>query len=616
MSNFLCCTQKEMKDNKINQFDFIIVTGDAYIDHPSFGTAIISRVLENEGYLVGIISQPKSDDDYKIFGYPKYAFMVNSGNMDSMVAKYTVAKIKRDRDMFTPLGKNDRPDYQVIHYCKNLRKIFGDTPIVIGGIEASLRRFAHYDYWSNSVMPSILIGADADLLSYGMGERTTIEIAKMFSKNIPIHKMTTIRGTCFRTKSISKLKDYKEVASFEKVKSDKVEYAKSAREQIFEQDHIRGKRLIQRHGDEYVVQNPPQSPLSTEEMDKVYSLPYMRNWHPKYDKYGGIEALNEVLFSITHVRGCFGCCNFCALTFHQGRTISKRSKQSILNEVDIFLKDKRFKGYIHDVGGPTANFRNPSCLKQQKVGACDAKKCLTPSPCKHLIVDHSEYLDILNAIRSKKGVKKVFIRSGIRFDYLMLDKDESFFKALVKNHISGHLKVAPEHICDGVLSAMGKPKNSIYNKFSEKFYKITKSIKKEQYLIPYLMSSHPGSTINDAIELALYLKKNNLSPKQVQDFYPTPGSVSTVMYYTGINPLNMQKVYVAKSSEEKKIQRAFLQYSLPKNRPIIEKALIKANRADLIGYSKNCLITPSKKKSSSLSKDEIFKRINKANKRK
>jgi len=595
---FLPLTVKEMKQLGWDYADFIIVTGDAYVDHPSFGTAIISRVLEAEGFRVCIISQPRSDEDYKRFGKPRYAFLVNSGNIDSMVAHYTAAKKRRSDDAYTAGGKSgNRPDRAVIVYSKALRRIFGDVPICIGGLEASLRRFAHYDYWDDKVRPSILLDSEADLLMYGMGEKHIAEIANRLKSGENINSLTDVLGTCYAVKT----KDYiaesaKECPSFEAVcapdENGKLKYAQACRIQQEEQDAVRGRRVIQRHGDKIVVQNPPMPPLTTEEMDRVYSLPFMRDYHPSYEALGGVPGIEEVKFSIIHNRGCYGACNFCSLAFHQGRKISVRSHDSVIAEAKKITEMSDFKGYIHDVGGPTANFRAPSCKAQLKKGLCADKKCLAPKMCPAVEVDHSDYLELLRELRKLPKVKKVFIRSGIRFDYLIEDKDEEFFKELVEHHISGQLKVAPEHCSKAVLKRMGKPDFSVYERFKKRFYELTDEAGKKQFLVPYLMSSHPGSTINDAIELSLFLKKEGLHPEQVQDFYPTPGTASTCMFYTGIDPTNMEKVYVPKTPAEKAEQRALLQYFKPENKKIVLTALKKAGRTELIGTGKKCLVAP------------------------
>ena len=598
---FLPITVEEMKKYGWEQPDIIIVSGDAYVDHPSFGTAIISRVLYDAGFSVCIIPQPRNDKDYMRFGKPRLAFFVNGGNIDSMVNHYTVAKRRRKDDAYTPGGKSGvRPDRATIHYCKAIRRIYGDIPIAIGGVEASLRRFAHYDYWDNKVRPSILLDSDADILMYGMGEKHAVEIATRLNDGECISSLNNILGTCYKVKT----NEYtwqacSECPSFEVVSQDtpngKKQYAKATKIQQNEHDAVRGKKVIQKHGQYIIVQNPPMPPLSTDDFDKVYELPYMRDYHPSYEKLGGVPAIKEVKFSIVHNRGCFGACNFCSIAYHQGRQIAVRSHESVLREAEALTHLPDFKGYIHDVGGPTANFRCVSCEQQLKNGLCAGKKCLAPNTCPNLQVDHSDYLELLRKIRQIKGIKKVFIRSGIRFDYLIADENEEFFKELVKHHISGQLKVAPEHCSAQVLSAMGKPEISAYLKFKKRFYELTKSCGKEQFLVPYLMSSHPGSTMKDAIELAVFLKKEGLRPEQVQDFYPTPGTVSTCMYYTGLNPFTMEEIYTAKTSEEKAQQRALLQYFLPQNKQIVLSALKKYGRRDLIGNSKNCLISDNSK---------------------
>ena len=595
---FLPITKKEMLERGWDEADFVLVTGDAYVDHPSFGTAIISRVLESKGYRVCIVSQPRSDEDYKRFGKPRLGFLINSGNIDSMVAHYTAAKKRRSDDAYTPGGKaGARPDRAVIVYSKAVRRIFGDVFIAIGGLEASLRRFAHYDYWDDKVRPSVLLDSEADILMYGMGEKHVVEIADRLSKGEDKSTLTDILGTCYLVNT----HDYtpgpvKECPSFEAVSENsengKKKYAKSCRIQQQEHDAIRGSRVIQRHGSKILIENPPTPPLTTEEMDEVYSLPFMRTYHPSYEVMGGVPGIEEVKFSIIHNRGCYGACNFCSLQYHQGRQISVRSHESVLSEAKLITEMPDFKGYIHDVGGPTANFRAPSCDVQLKRGLCADKKCLAPSMCPAVNVDHSDYLSLLRKLRSLPKVKKVFIRSGIRFDYLIADKDETFFKELVKHHVSGQLKVAPEHCSDNVLKYMGKPPVRVYNRFKKRFYELTESIGKKQYLVPYLMSSHPGSTLNDAVELSLFLKSEGLHPEQVQDFYPTPGTVSTCMFYTGIDPMTMEQVYVPRTPEEKAQQRALLQYFKPENRKIVIDALRRAGRTDLIGTGKNCLVAP------------------------
>ena len=593
---FLPMNAKEMRDRGWNEVDFIYVCGDSYVDHPSFGAAIITRVLEDCGYKTAFLAQPnwKNDDDFTQFGKPRLGFMVSAGNIDSMVAHYTVAKRKRHDDAYTAGGKNGRrPDRAVTVYCNIIRKLYPDSPLIIGGLEASLRRFAHYDYWKNEVMPSIIFDSKADLLVYGMGELQTIEIAKRLSEGYPVESLYDIRGVCYKIRTDDYVpKSVVELPSYERVKEDKRDYAIASRRELEEADAVRGKTLIQRHGKYILVQNPPMQPLDTKQLDYVYSLPYER-WYPQcYEKLGGVPGIQEVLFSITHNRGCFGACNFCSLAFHQGRAVTVRSKQSVIDEAKSFLNDKRFKGYISDVGGPTANFRLPSCEKQKKAGLCKSRKCLAPTPCPNMQVSHTEYLDILRELRKLDGIKKVFIRSGIRFDYLMEDQSEEFFEELVKYHISGQLRVAPEHCSAAVLDRMGKPHIETYKKFCDKFYKLTGRMSKDQYIVPYLMSSHPGSTLKDAVELALFCKRENIHPKQVQDFYPTPGTISTCMFYTGIDPYTMKEVYVPKTEEEKSMQRALLQYFIPENKQKVIKALIKAGRKDLIGYDSKCLVQP------------------------
>lgn len=598
--SYLPITKKEMDARGWKTIDIVLVTGDAYVDHPSFGTAIISRVLESRGYRVGIVSQPQSEEDIAVFGRPKLAFYVNGGNIDPMVAHYTVAKKRRSKDYYTPGGAmGRRPDRACTAYCQMIRSRFHDIPIAIGGLEASLRRFAHYDYWSNTVMPSILISSGADLLMFGMGEKQAVCIADRLGNNEKIGELRDIRGTVYVSDSEQcPILDCEICPSFEEVKMQTPEgfrfYASATAIQQNEQDAIRGKAIAQRHGNRWVVQNRPMPPLSVDELDAVYDLPYERNYHPSYESLGGVPAIEEVKFSIIHNRGCFGACNFCSIAYHQGRQIVCRSEKSILKEAEKIAAMPDFKGYIHDVGGPTANFRHPSCEKQESLGLCKGKKCLAPKPCPHLRVDHKEYLSLLRKIRAIPGVKKVFIRSGIRFDYLMLDRDETFLKELVAHHVSGQLKVAPEHCSDHVLNYMGKPDFSVYRKFQKRFYELTKSMNKKQYLVPYLMSSHPGSTLSDAIELALFLKKERLHPEQVQDFYPTPGTVSTCMYYTGLDPNSLKSVWVARSKEDKAKQRALLQYYRPENRRIIADALRSAHREDLIGFGNDCLISPDR----------------------
>ena len=596
---FLPISFDEVKERGWNYVDFVYVNGDAYVDHPSFGAAIITRVLEAKGFKVGFLAQPdwRSKNDFMRFGRPRYGFFVSSGNIDSMVAHYTAAKKRRNNDAYSPGGKTGlRPDRAVIVYCNRIREAYGDIPIIIGGLEASLRRFAHYDYWDDKIRRSIIFDSQADLISYGMGENQTIEIAERLKSGESIKTITDVRGTCYVCDVTETPLLGAECPSYENVCASRREYAISCRIQQDEQDHIRGKLLKQRHAKKMLVQNPPMPPLSTQELDWVYSLPYMRTYHPIYEKAGGVPGIEEVRFSIAHNRGCFGACNFCSIAFHQGRFVTSRSHESVIEEAKKLTKLSDFKGYIHDIGGPTANFRFPSCEKQLKAGLCKGKKCLAPKPCTALVADHSDYLSLLRKVRKIPGIKKVFIRSGIRYDYILRDKDESFLSELVAHHVSGQLKVAPEHCSAAVLDKMGKPHIDAYIEFSKKYFQISKSAGKEQYLVPYLMSSHPGSTLNDAIELALFMKKRGIRPEQVQDFYPTPGTISTCMFYTGLDPYSMEEVYVARSAEEKAMQRALLQYYDPGKREIIERALKKAGRYDLIGSSPSCLIKTSQKK--------------------
>ena len=595
---FLPISKRDMIDRGWDQCDFIIVTGDAYIDHHSFGTAIISRVLEAQGYKVGIIPQPdwKNVYDFQRLGRPKYAFLVNGGNMDSMVNHYTVSKKRREKDMYSPGGKMGlRPDYATIVYCNKIREAYKNIDIVIGGVEASLRRFAHYDYWENKVRKSILLDSSAELLIYGMGEKPIVEIAEGLKNGVKAKDINYVRGTCYLAENLDYVQDYIEIPSYKEVVSDKRKYAESSKIEYQEQDSVRGKVLVQKHGNIYMVQNIPQPPLNREELDKVYDLPYMKNYHPIYEKHGGIAAIEEVKFSTVSSRGCFGDCKFCAITLHQGRVVQSRSKESILKEIEGITQLPDFKGYIHDVGGPTANFRKPACDRQLAFGACKGKECLSPSVCSNMDVDHTEYLDLLRSIRKVPGVKKAFVRSGLRYDYIMADKDDTFFKELVEHHVSGQLKVAPEHVSAQVLKYMGKPSGDTYDKFVSKFEKITKKIGKKQYIVPYLMSSHPGSTLECAIELAEYLRDINYHPEQVQDFYPTPGTPSTTIYYTGIDPITMKEVYVPKSKHEKAMQRALLQYRNPKYYNLVYEALVEAGRTDLIGDGPKCLIRDKKR---------------------
>lgn len=596
-NGFLPVTKSEMTERGWEQADFIYVSGDAYVDHPAFGAAIITRVLEKAGFKVAFLAQPdwKNNEDFMRFGKPRLGFLVSSGNIDSMVAHYTAAKKKRSSDYYSPGGKFGlRPDRAVIVYCNKIREIYGDIPIVIGGLEASLRRFAHYDYWDDKIRRSILFDSQADLLSFGMGERSILEIAQRLDAGENVSDIRDIRGTCYSV-DVRETPYYgTECPSFDNVCNSKKEYAVSCRIQQDEQDFFRGKAIKQRHGNRMLVQNQPAIPLSQEELDDVYSLPYMRTYHPMYEPMGGVPGIEEVRFSIAHNRGCFGACNFCSLAFHQGRYITTRSKKSIVDEARILTQLPDFKGYIHDIGGPTANFRQPSCEGQEMRGLCKGKKCLAPAICPNLKSNHEEYLSILREVRSLPKVKKVFIRSGIRYDYMLADKDDTFFRELVAHHVSGQLKVAPEHCSAAVLDKMGKPHIEAYLEFSKKYFKYSKYEGKEQYLVPYLMSSHPGSTLKEAVELALFLKKIGIRPEQVQDFYPTPGTISTCMFYTGLDPYTMKEVYVAKDPHEKAMQRALLQYFNPKNKGLVIEALRKAGRHDLIGFGDKCLVTPNK----------------------
>ncbi len=595
-NGFLPISREEVEELGIKQLDFVYVTGDAYVDHPSFGHAIITRILQAHGYTVGIIAQPdwKDDKSITILGEPRLGFLVSSGNMDSMVNHYYVSKKHRETDAYTPGGAPyKRPDHAVVAYCNLIRRTYRNTPIIIGGIEASLRRMAHYDYWSDSFKRSILLDSQADLISYGMGEKSIVEIADALNSGIAVRDISFIPGTVYKTKDISGLYNHEILPSYDEMKADKKLYATSFKTQYDNTDPFTGKVLVEPYPNGvYVVQNVPQTPLTTQEMDDVYALPYQRTYHPIYEKDGGIPAIKEVKFSLISNRGCFGGCNFCALTFHQGRTIQVRSHESIIEEAKLITTDKDFKGYIHDVGGPTANFRHPSCEKQLSVGVCKHRQCLFPKPCPNLYVDHSDYLALLRKLRELPNVKKVFVRSGIRFDYLMLDKNDTFMKELVEHHISGQLKVAPEHICDAVLSKMGKPENAVYEAFTDKYKKMNQRLGKNQFLVPYLMSSHPGSTLKEAVELAEYLRDIGYMPEQVQDFYPTPSTMSTVMYYTGIDPNTRKSVYVCRNPHEKALQRALIQYRNPKNYELVKEALLAAGRTDLIGFDKKCLIRP------------------------
>lgn len=597
MTNFfLPVSKSDMKKRGWTQCDFIYICGDAYVDHPSFGHAIITRLLEAFGYKVGIIAQPdwKNKESITILGEPRLAFLVSAGNMDSMVNHYTVNKKRRHQDAFSPGGvMGKRPDYATIVYCNLIRQVYKKTPVIIGGIEASLRRMAHYDYWSDKVKRSILIDSGADIISYGMGEHSIIEIADALNAGIDIHDITFIKGTVYKTKTLDNLENYIELPSYDDIVNSKEMYAKSFYTQYKNTDPFTARILVEKVKEKmYVVQNPPAMPLTEVEMDDIYSLPYMRNYHPMYEKDGGIPALLEIKFSITSNRGCFGGCSFCALTFHQGRIIQVRSHKSIIDEAVQMTKDADFKGYIHDVGGPTANFRHTSCDKQLTKGVCMNRQCLFPKPCPNLKVDHSDYIKLLRELRALPGVKKVFIRSGIRFDYCMCDSDDTFINELCKYHISGQLRVAPEHISDNVLKKMGKPSNDVYEGFLKRYQRINKKTGKEQFVVPYLMSSHPGSTMKEAIELAEYIRDLGYMPEQVQDFYPTPSTLSTCMYYTGLDPATMDKVYTPVSHHEKAMQRALIQYRNPENYELVKEALIKNGRTDLIGFGPKCLIPP------------------------
>ena len=593
-NKFLPICKDDMIERGWEQCDFVLVTADAYIDHHSFGTAIISRVLENAGYKVGIIAQPdwKSVDDFKKLGRPRLGFLVNGGNMDPMVNHYTVSKKLRKKDLYTPKGEmGKRPDRATIVYCNKIREAYKDVNIVIGGIEASLRRFAHYDYWENKVRKSILVDSGADLLVYGMSEKQIVEVADFLNQGFDGKYIRHIPGTCYIADSLDEIyEEHIVLPSFKEVSSDKRTYAECFKIQYDEQDPVRGRTLVQEHNGKYVVINKPEMPLSREELDRVYALPYQKTYHPIYEKDGGIAAIEEVKFSLVSSRGCSGNCSFCAITFHQGRIVTSRSEDSIVEEAEEITKYDDFKGYIHDIGGPTANFRKPACKKQLTLGACKHKRCMSPGICKNMEVDHREYLHLLRRVRKLPGIKKVFIRSGLRYDYIMADKDDTFFKELVEHHVSGQLKVAPEHVSPNVLKYMGKPAGKTYDEFRRKFFRITERLGKKQFIIPYLMSSHPGCKLEDAIMLAEYLRDINYQPEQVQDFYPTPGTLSTTMFYTGLDPLTMEEVYIPRSKEEKAMQRALLQFKNPKNYNIVYDALVKAGREDLIGNGPKCLI--------------------------
>ncbi len=590
---FLPITKQEMLERGIAQPDFVYVIGDAYVDHPSFGHAIISRILESHGYSVVIISQPdwRNPKSIDVFGRPRLGFLVSGGNMDSMVNHYSVTRHRRKTDSFTPGGvMGKRPDYATVVYCNLIRQTYKDVPILIGGIEASLRRLAHYDYWSDAMKRSILLDSQADLLMYGMGERSIVEIADALNAGMDVKDITYIDGTVFKCRELDESLPTIILPGYEELQKNKRTYAESFKIQYGNCDPFTAKRLAEPYGKEYVVQNPPQKPLTMEEMDAVYDLPYCRAYHPSYEKLGGVPAIEEVKFSLVSNRGCFGACSFCALTFHQGRIVQVRSHESILTEAEKMVKDPDFKGYIHDVGGPTANFRHPACEKQMTKGACGGRQCLYPTPCKNMNADHSDYVALLRKLRKIPGVKKVFVRSGIRFDYLLADSKDTFFRELVQYHISGQLKVAPEHVSDAVLCRMGKPRNAVYNRFVDKYFALNKQYNMNQFLVPYLMSSHPGSTMKEAVELAEYIRDMGYNPEQVQDFYPTPSTLSTVMYYTGLDPRTMEKVYVPTDPHEKAMQRALIQYRNPKNYYLVKEALIAAHREDLIGSGPKCLI--------------------------
>lgn len=601
-TGYLPLCRAEAQQRGWGEPDFVYVSGDAYVDHPSFGAAIISRVLADAGYSVAILAQPdfRSADAFREYGRPRLGFLVSAGNLDSMVANYTVAKKRRGYDYYSPGGKaGSRPDRATIVYCNRIREAYGDVPIILGGVEASLRRFAHYDYWEDRVRNSILVDSGADILTYGMGENILLRIASLLKRGVPVGKIHDVRGTVYLTNAEDKL-HFPAVGGWniEELKTDKRLYAEAFAVQYRENDHIRGRAVTERYGDRILVQNPPMPPLEREELDRVYALPYMRSYHPSYEKDGGIPAIREVRFSITHNRGCFGGCAFCAIAFHQGRSVRSRSIESVVKEAELLTTLPDFKGYIHDIGGPTANFRYPACDKQLRDGVCPNRRCLTPTPCKNLKADHREYTELLDRVKSLPGVKKVFIRSGIRFDYLLADRDETFFRRLVRDHVSGQLKVAPEHCSDGVLALMGKPSVGVYDAFRKRFGELCDECGMDQYLIPYLMSSHPGSRLSDAVELALYLKSNGCAPDQVQDFYPTPSTASTVMYYTGIDPMSGKEVYIANDPHEKKLQRALLQYNRPENASLVREALVRCGREDLIGYGRGCLVKPDERNAS------------------
>ncbi|MTI94442.1 MAG: YgiQ family radical SAM protein [Firmicutes bacterium] len=597
MNNFLPISRTDMQKRGWDYLDFVLVSGDAYVDHPSFGAAVIGRVLESRGYKVGVIAQPAwtNSEDFKRLGKPRLGFLITAGNIDSMVNHYTVARKRRSDDLYSPGGEGGlRPDRATIVYSHRAREAYNDVPIILGGIEASLRRFAHYDYWSNKVRRSILLDAKADLLVYGMGELQIVEVAEALESGLPVEEITFIRGTVYKTKDKNRPHEPLVLPHYDEILESKRVYAESFMKQYKNMDAITARPLMEAYRGWYVVQNPPREPMTQSELDNVYSLPFMRDYHPDYEQAGGVPAIKEVKFSLISNRGCFGSCNFCALNFHQGRVVQARSHRSIISEAEKFVWEPDFKGYIHDVGGPTANFRHAACDKQEKHGACIDKQCLFPVPCKQLKVDHQDYLELLRELRQLPNVKKVFVRSGLRYDYLIQDQDDEFVRELCEHHISGQLKVAPEHISAGVLEMMGKPRKEVYQRFVAKYHKINKELGRNQFLVPYLMSSHPGSTLNDAIELAEYLRDLGYMPEQVQDFYPTPGTMSTCMYYTGLDPRTMKPVYVPRSPREKAMQRALIQYRNPKNYDLVHQALVKAGRKDLIGFDKKCLIRPRK----------------------
>lgn len=598
LKDFLPVSKADMDKLGWDRLDFIIVSGDAYVDHPSFGVSIIGRVLLDAGYKVGIIPQPdwKSVDAFKVLGRPRLAFLVAAGNIDSMVNHYTVSKRKREMDNYSPGGEmGHRPDRATVVYTNKIREAFKKAPIILGGVEASLRRFAHYDYWDDKVRRSILVDSEADLLIYGMGENQVLEIASYLNEGIPLEHIRHVHGTCYLTDTLENVYDSVSIASYEAVSSDRLAYAKAFRVQYDEQDPVRGKAIVQPHGTRFLVQNPPAMPLDRGQLDHVHNLFFMRAYHPMYEAKGGVPAIQEVKHSIISERGCFGGCSFCALTFHQGRIVQSRSHESIMSEAKQIITDPEFKGYIHDVGGPTANFRHAACAKQLKLGACKDRQCLFPTPCKHLLIDHQDLIVLLRKLRGMDGVKKVFIRSGIRYDYLMADPKDDFFTELCEHHVSGQLKVAPEHIDEEVLHMMGKPAGKVYQKFTERYEKTNKKLGKKQFIVPYLMSSHPGSTLKSAIRLAEFLRDIGYQPEQVQDFYPTPGTMSTCMYHTGLDPRTFKPLHIPKTKEEKALQRALLQFRNPKNYDKVHDALIKAGRADLIGNGPKCLIREKQK---------------------